>query len=50
MIIRSSSLERAYWRVCRMVRNFNELLKDAASVGPKRIAVAAANDAQTLTA
>lgn len=34
----------------RMVRNFDELLKTAASVGPKRIAVAAANDAQTLTA
>lgn len=33
-----------------MVRNFDELLKVAASVGPRRIAVAAANDAQTLTA
>lgn len=33
-----------------MVRNFDELLKAAASVGPKRIAVAAANDAQTITA
>jgi phosphate butyryltransferase len=33
-----------------MVRNFDELLKVAASVGPKRIVVAAANDAQTMTA
>ena len=33
-----------------MVRGFNELLKEAASVGPKRIAVAAANDSQTITA
>ena len=33
-----------------MVRNFDELLKAASSVGPKRIAVAAANDAQTITA
>jgi len=33
-----------------MVRNFDELLKVAATFGPKRIAVAAANDAQTITA
>ena len=33
-----------------MVRDFEGLLKAAASVGPKRIAVAAANDAQTITA
>ncbi|MGW8320341.1 MAG: phosphate acyltransferase [Thermodesulfobacteriota bacterium] len=33
-----------------MVRSFDELLKVAASVGPKRIAVAAANDAQTIAA
>jgi phosphate butyryltransferase len=33
-----------------MVKDFNELLKAAASAGPKRIAVAAANDAQTITA
>jgi phosphate butyryltransferase len=33
-----------------MVRDFEELLKAAASSDPKRIAVAAANDAQTLAA
>jgi phosphate butyryltransferase len=33
-----------------MIRDFEELLRSAASVGPKRVAVAAANDAQTLTA
>lgn len=32
------------------INNFAELLKVATSVGPKRFAVAAANDAQTLTA
>ena len=33
-----------------MVKNFAELLQAAASAGPRRIAVAAANDVQTLTA
>ena len=33
-----------------MIRNFEELLEAAAAVGPKAIAVAAANDAQTLAA
>jgi len=33
-----------------MVKSFEELLRAAASLGPKRIAVAAANDAQTITA
>jgi phosphate butyryltransferase len=33
-----------------MIRDFDELLEAAAAVGPKRIAVAAANDAQTVTA
>jgi len=33
-----------------MTGSFEELLTAAASAGPKRIAVAAANDAQTITA
>ncbi len=34
----------------RTVRNFEKLLETAASLGPRRIAVAAANDAQTVSA
>ncbi len=34
----------------RVVRSFDELLKVAASVGPRHVAVAAANDASTMTA
>jgi hypothetical protein len=33
-----------------MIRNFDELLKAAATVGPKRVAVAALDDTQTITA